>query len=288
MSSHTKESEHRETEAFLREVDALLRVYGDDNHGNQEDPLDELVFILLSAQTEAYLYRKTYQNLTERYDDWTQLMNAPEDEVERSIRHGGLSRKKARQLKGAMQKIFEDRGRLSLGFLRDMPLEDATRYLTSLPGIGVKGAKCILMYSLSKPVFPVDTHVWRVSRRLGLTPPVPKPSDRQERELEQSVPEDLRYRLHVNMVSHGRQTCTTYRPKCGECVLAHLCPSKDLPDVVWNQWRQPKGVWGQVTVTTPEIRSSKRSRITGGHEPSRGTGTSRKKSSRRSGNNAKS
>jgi len=233
----------KKLQAFLRKVDARLRMYGDDRHGNLDEPLDELVFILLSAQTEEYLYRKTFQDLKDYFSEWEQLLDAPEEKIAQVIRHGGLSRKKASQLKGAFRQIHHDIGRLSLDFLRDMSDEEALQYLTSLPGIGAKSAKCILMYSLARPVFPVDTHVWRVSRRLGITPPVPKANDVQKQELEQLVPEDLRYRLHVNMISHGRQTCTVYWPKCDDCVLADMCPSKGLSDVIWSQWRQPQGVW---------------------------------------------
>jgi endonuclease III len=232
-------------EAFLREVDSRLAVYGNNRHYNRDDVLEELVFIILSAQTESYLYRQTFEDLRERFPTWESMLEAAEEEIEAAIRRGGLARKKASQLKRALEKIKADTGALSLDFLQDLSDEDALRYLTSLAGIGNKSAACIMMYSLDRQVFPVDTHVWRVCRRLGLTPPVPKPTDAQERELESRVPEGIRYSLHVNMVSHGQQTCTTYWPKCDSCVLADICPSRGKPDQVWGQWRRPSGVWAK-------------------------------------------
>jgi endonuclease III len=154
-----------------------------------------------------------------------------------------LSKKKATQIKGAMRNILADTGKLSLAFLSQWDDERVEDYLTSLPGIGVKSARCIMMYSLGRKVFPVDTHAWRVCRRLGLTPQVPKPTPSMEKDLEAKIPVDLRYTLHVNLVSHGRETCTTYWPKCDKCVLADICPSKGRPDNVWGRWRKPKGFW---------------------------------------------
>jgi endonuclease III len=216
---------------------------GSNPHGNQVDPLDEVVFIILSAQTESYLYRRVYDELRSAYTPWDKLATAREDAVIELIRPGGLARKKAQQLRSAFNKIIDDRGYLSLQFLKDVSDADAFSYLTSLPGVGPKSAKCVMMYSLGRDVFPVDTHVWRVSRRLGLAPGVPKPTDSQMADLEKHIPGDLRYRLHVNFVTLGQQTCRTYYPKCSTCCLSDLCPSKGSPDDVWISWRRPTGVW---------------------------------------------
>lgn len=148
-----------------------------------------------------------------------------------------------------------DRGGLSLDFLRHLEDEEAKKYLTSLPGVGNKSATCIMMYALNREVFPVDTHVWRVCRRLGLTPAVPKPTPVQERALETKMPMDIRYSLHVNFLSHGRQTCTTYWPKCNRCVLADICESRDKPDHVWGKWRRPAGVWAKALDDTTQSES---------------------------------
>lgn len=230
---------------FFRQVDRRLRIYGTSRHYNRKDPLEELIFIILSAQTEWYSYRQTFKDLRQRFRTRSSLLAAQESEIEAVIQRGGLAHKKASQLKRALEKIRADTGRLSLSFLRDLPDDDVREYLTSLAGIGNKSASCIMMYSLGRRVFPVDTHVWRVARRLGLVPPVPKPTVSQERELEGKVPPSIRYSLHVNLVSHGQQTCTTYWPKCSDCTLSNICPSRNKPDEVWGKWRQPAGVWAK-------------------------------------------
>ena len=230
---------------LLREVDCRLRIYGQDRHGNLDDPLDELIFIILSDQTEEYAYVKTYKALRESSPTWEYVRREPVDSIAAAIKHGGLQNKKARYIKGALERIKADFGELSLDSLREMSDEEAILYLDSLPGVSAKNARCILMYSMNRKVFPVDTHVWRICRRLGLTPPVPKPTTAQQRDLEAIVPEEIRYSLHVNMVSHGREVCTTYWPKCEECVLADICPSCGKPDEVWGKWRKPRGVWAR-------------------------------------------
>jgi len=238
--------------SFLFSINRKLTVYGSERHGNRVNPLEELVFIILSAQTESYLYTKTFKNLRRRFPTWKLLLAGKETEIEAAIREGGLAKKKAGQLKNALRKITADTGRPSLGFLSNLSNAEARQYLMTLPGVGLKSASCILLYSFGRSVFPVDTHVWRICRRLGLAPPVAKPSDRMQMELEALIPETLRYSLHVNLVSHGRQTCMTYWPKCEQCVLAKVCPSKKTPDLVWANFRRPSGFWAQAATSTQD------------------------------------
>jgi endonuclease III len=245
LAVKARASESSRLDLLWQTVDQRLAVYGNNRHGNLDDPLDELVFIILSAQTESYLYLRTFEDMYSTFRPWESVLAASEESIAAIIRRGGLARKKAAQIKGAFLKIIADTGSLSLEFLRPLPDAKVMQYLLSLPGVGVKSAACIMMYSLNRHVFPVDTHTWRVARRLGVTAPVPKPTDTQEQQLERSIPEGLRYRLHVNLLTHGRQTCTTYRPKCDICVLADICPSSGQPDTVWSSWRQPQGVWAK-------------------------------------------
>jgi endonuclease-3 len=148
-------------------------------------------------------------------------------------------------------RIVAGAGRPTLDFLRDWDDARVFDYLTSLPGISRKSALCIMMYSLGRAVFPVDTHVWRVARRLGWTAPRPKPTDRHERDLEAAVPRELRYSLHVNMVAHGCLVCLPYDPRCDRCVLADLCPSRGAVDVTWADGRRPRGVWARAIGRDP-------------------------------------
>jgi endonuclease III len=242
-SRRSRRARDRALGALLRQVNRRLKEADKNPHGNQDDPLDELVFIILSAQTESYLYRRTFRALKNAYRPWERLLDASDRDVANLIRRGGLANKKTAQLKAAFRQIIADRGRLSLKFLNHFSDEDAFRYLSSLPGVGVKTAKCVMMYSLQRAVFPVDTHVWRIARRLGIAPPTPKPTDAQERDLESLVPESLRFPLHVKFVSLGQDTCHTYFPKCDVCPLSDVCPSSGKTDAVWTRWRQPRGVW---------------------------------------------
>jgi endonuclease III len=254
-ASEARTDSYAELAILLHEVDRRLAVYGTSNHYNRADPLEELVFIILSAQTEAYSYLQTFDALRQHFPNWADLLEASEDEIAAVIRRGGLSRKKARQIKLALKRIVADTGAPSLNFLHDLDDEAVLRYLTSLPGVGNKTATCIMVYALGRQVFAVDTHVWRVCRRLGLTPQVAKPTPALEKALGSKVPPELRYTLHVNMVSHGRKTCTPYWPKCGSCVLANLCPSRDQPDQVWADWSKPRGVWANALAKPGEERS---------------------------------
>jgi len=230
-------------ENLVRDIDRRLRVYGNSRHGNPTDPVDDLVYIILSMQTEEYSYRATFESLRIRHGGWEWLLSSPIDAIAAEIRDTGLQHKKAKYLQNATAKIVSDFGELSLRRLQDLTDAAVLKYLTSLPGISTKSARCIMLYTLGRQVFPVDTHVWRVSRRLGLTPTVPKPNEKRQEELEAKIPPDVRYSLHVNMVSHGRETCSTYWPNCESCILAELCPAKGTPDETWGQWRKPQGAW---------------------------------------------
>jgi endonuclease III len=220
----------------LAVIAALLsKSYGDPNHFNKKDPLAELLFVLLSAATPEHLYRKTYAALRHRYPTWAALAAADQDEIAAVISFGGLSQKKAAQIKVILNELRGTKPRFSLAHLRNLSTSDAEAYLRSLPGVGIKTARCVLMYSLGRPVLPVDTHVWRVSVRLGIVrgDPLSQPSSKEQTLLQAAIPDQLRYSLHVNMVAHGRAICRAPRPGaakplCPQCSIRKLCPSADL------------------------------------------------------------
>jgi endonuclease III len=240
--------------APLLEVEARLRAYGTPRHHNPEEPLDDLVFILLSTQTEEYNYLQTYEALRAAFPGWRGLAEAPPEQVEALLRRGGLYRRKARQLQAALSRVVADAGAPTLDFLRTWDDERVYRYLTGFDGVGNKAALCVMLYALGRAVFPVDTHVWRVARRLGWTPPKPRPTLRDERALQVAVPPGSRYALHVNVVAHGRATCLTYWPRCDTCLLANLCPSRGRPDRTWGEWRRPGGTWAKALGEVPPAR----------------------------------
>jgi endonuclease III len=212
-------------EVRLREVETRLRAtYGSPRHHNPEDPLDDLIFLMLSRMTQEVKYVRTYEALRGSLREWKAVRDAPRDDIEVLLTDAGLAATRARQIDGVLREITAREGRLSLDHLREMDDQEAGLYLTSLPGVGDKTAGCVLLYALGRDVCPVDTHVWRVLGRLGAASRTPWTSARA-RALERSIPRGIRGSLHVTVMAHGRAVCRARRPRCGECVISDLCPS---------------------------------------------------------------
>ena len=209
--------------ALLRRTNRLLaRRYGTPNLGNKRHPVSELIFIILSARTHAANHEAAYGALRRRYLSWQALKRARVDSVERTIRNAGLSRLKARQIKGLLDRLWKDFGSLEGRALRGMSDHDLEVYLSSLPGVGVKTARCVMMYALDRQVFPVDTHCMRLFVHLGLLKTRLR-FDRAQDVLQPLVPVDIRRSLHINVVAHGRQTCIPGAERCHCCVIAAHC-----------------------------------------------------------------
>lgn len=214
---------HAELQTGALVAEELAREYGRwPDLGNKTDPLDELVYIALTRQTHEKNATRQWDVLTAAYPTWEMLLEAPKEEIAAVIADGGFSRQKALWIKQSLRLIKERSGSLSLDFLEDLDDDEAERFLCSLPGINIKSAKCILMYSLERDLLPVDTHVRRVSERLGLLESGFN-SKRAHERLEAAVPPHCRFAYHVGAVEHGRRVCVVARPRCGECVLKHLC-----------------------------------------------------------------
>lgn len=204
----------------------LSRRYGDADHFNRSNPLEELLFIVCSIQTNEELYRETFSSLRRAFPTFESLASASETEIAKVIRNGGLANQKARKIKRILCQIVEHFGRPSLAPLNAMDEVDCELFLVSLTGVGKKTARCVMMYSLGKQVFPVDVHCWRICRRIGWVRPTrpdnscsPKDMDR----LQAKIPPELRYSLHVNMVSLGRAICTAKSPECHTCPIKQHC-----------------------------------------------------------------
>lgn len=189
---------------------------------NKTDPLDELVFIILSQMTTSPSYERVYDRLKSAIPDWQLLIETPIAELSSLIADAGLSGQRAHRLKLIAMRLTQDFGKVSLAELVHFDDATAQRYLTSLPGVGVKTAKCVMMYSLGRQVLPVDTHTARVAIRLGLVPH--RSQTAIDGELAVVVPPPLRFDFHVNAVALGRDLCRAARPTCAKCVLATLCP----------------------------------------------------------------
>lgn len=208
-------------------ADRLRATYGDFAHYNKRNPLDELIFILGSTRTPERSYRATFRALKKKFPRFHELAAADVDAIAEPLFLGGMYRQKARMLRDILDVITVHFGAPTLAPLRRMDDAECERLLTSLPGVGKKIARCVMMYALDRQVFPVDTHCWRISRRLGWISSrgtADKPSAPEMDRLQEAVTPKLRFSLHVNMISHGRACCTARDPNCGCCVVADLCP----------------------------------------------------------------
>jgi endonuclease III len=207
------------------EVLARLRpVYGEMRWRPHGDGVTELVLTILSQHTNDTLSGKAFARLLAALPTWDAIADADVGAIEAAIAEGGLARQKAPRIRAVLQRIREERGGHDIGFLGEMPVPEAKAWLQSLPGVGPKTAACVLMFALGRPALPVDTHVFRVSRRLGLIGPrvtEAKAHDALERML---PPEDV-YAFHVALIKHGRHLCTARRPDCAACPLQDVCPS---------------------------------------------------------------
>lgn len=188
----------------------------------------ELVHAVLSQNTHRRNYNLAYDRLVERFPTPDGLAAAPVAAVERAIRPGGLSNQKSRAIIGILAAIREETGGYSLEFLAGVPVEEARRFLTSLPGVGPKTASVVLMFALGRKVLPVDTHVLRTAKRLGLID-AGVTAERAERELELIVPPPRRPRMHLNLVELGREVCHARNPEHHVCPVNMLCESAAAP-----------------------------------------------------------
>jgi endonuclease III len=200
----------------------LARCYGNPRHGNKQDPLDELAYIILSTRTNEAVFRAIYRDLKEAFPSWNDIDGRRVGAFHRILTPGGLSALKAYQLLGIFSALRYEFGRATLAPLRTMTDEDAEHFLLALPGVGKKVAKCVLMYSLDRRVLPVDVHTHRVAVRLGLK--AKRRPDTSQDLIEAQVPPRLRYGFHVNAVAHGRAVCLPRKPMCESCVLRQYCP----------------------------------------------------------------
>ncbi|MBN2584020.1 MAG: endonuclease III [Planctomycetes bacterium] len=205
-------------------VRRLERAYGPRRwRRSRLSALDQLVATILSQNTNDTNSGEAFRRLKAALPTWPQVLDAPLRDIERAIRIGGLAPTKARRIKRVLRLVRERYGRLSLEFLRTAPLDEARGALASLPGVGPKTVGCVLMFGFNRPVLPVDTHVHRVSMRLGLIGEGTSAARAHEL-LQEQVPDRLVYAFHVLMIAHGRQTCRARRPSCRACVLSDRCP----------------------------------------------------------------
>ena len=205
-------------------VEALAPLYGRPAWRPHGDPMTELVLTILSQNTSDTNSGRAFMRLMARFRSWEELMAADPSEIEAEIKVGGLAATKAPRIKAILEEVWRRRGSFDMAFLAGEPLDEAKAWLRSLPGVGPKTAACVLMFALGRPALPVDTHVQRVARRLGLVPQ--KTGAAQAHDLLEAIlADDEVYPFHVSLIKHGRRLCRAQRPLCAECPLKDRCPA---------------------------------------------------------------
>ena len=221
-----------QTNRALEVRSVLLETYGQPLWRNPLPPLDELVSTILSQNTNDANRDRAFNALRERFPSWEEVRDAEPTKVINAIRAAGLANQKGPRIQLALKQISEERGELNLAFLEDMPPEQAKDWLLRFKGVGPKTAAIVLLFSLGKPAFPVDTHVYRLSGRLGLRPDK-MTAEQAHHHLAALFDPAMYYDVHLNLIRHGREICHARTPSCGSCPLSELCPynhrsSRDL------------------------------------------------------------
>lgn len=201
---------------------ALLAEYGQPTWRNPLPALDELVSTILSQNTNDINRDRAFEALRARFPTWEAVRDALETDVIAAIRPAGLANQKGPRIQQVLRAITAERGALDLAFLRDWPVDQARAWLTHFKGVGPKTAAIVLLFALGMPAFPVDTHVHRVTGRLGLRPEKLSADD-SHAYFEGLLPPETYYTAHLNLIRHGREVCHALRPACERCVLKRLC-----------------------------------------------------------------
>jgi len=203
-------------------IQNLERVYGVPENSRRSDPLDMLIQIILSQATSDTNSHRTFAILKRRFPDWDTVLRARESTIAATIQSGGLANQKAAVIKSLLRQIKQDRGTLDLNFLHTLAPEAAVDYLSQFRGIGPKTIACTLLFACRTEIFPLDTHIFRILRRVGLIPL--KCSDRRAHDLMNTiVPAGKFYSFHVNLIRHGRALCRPRDPVCQRCPIVEYC-----------------------------------------------------------------
>lgn len=212
----------KDEKPFKYIVQNLENTFGEPRLAPKSDALAMLIEIVLSQATSDANSRRTFQNLKTKFVNWENVLAADESEIADAIRLGGLANQKAKVIKELLRQLKEKHRRLSLKFIEKMADEEARDYLENFHGIGPKTVACTLLFALHKEIFPLDTHIFRVLKRMGILPE--KIADtKAHRLLDKLVPSGKFYSLHVNLIRLGRQICRPREPLCENCPLIEYC-----------------------------------------------------------------
>jgi endonuclease III len=211
---------------------------GLDPRPSKADPLDILIATMLSQNTTDKTSYIAFRNLKERFKDWDEVMNAPIAKIRSAIRVCGLTNQKSASIKKLLKQMKSKYGKLSLDFIRKMNNDEIYAELLQYGGVGVKTISCVLAFGLGRDVFPVDTHVHRLSNRLGIAKA--STPDKTFEQLKDVVPEGRKFLLHTLLIRFGRKICRSQNPLCAKCRLYDLCGFKDKEHYAMKQNNEPK------------------------------------------------
>lgn len=200
----------------------LMDFYGQPTWRNPLPPVDELVSTILSQNTNDSNRDRAFESLRLRFPTWEAVREADPTSVVAAIRPAGLANQKGPRIQQVLREITSERGSLDLDFLKDLPLEEARAWLMKFKGVGPKTAAIVLLFSLGRPAFPVDTHIYRVTGRIGLRPEKMTVEDAHTH-LEKLFPPETYYAAHLNIIRLGREICAARKPACERCPLRSLC-----------------------------------------------------------------
>ena len=200
----------------------LLDFYGKPTWRNPLPPVDELISTILSQNTNDTNRDRAFESLRQRFPTWETVRDADAGSVIAAIRPAGLSNQKGPRIQQVLREITAERGSLDLSFLNDLPLEEARAWLMKFKGVGPKTAAIVLLFSLGRPAFPVDTHIYRVTGRIGLRPEK-MTVEQAHVHLESLFPPETYYAAHLNIIRLGREICTARKPACERCPLRLIC-----------------------------------------------------------------
>ena len=218
----SKELERRRPGLVPDVLSGLRALYGTPRWRPRLEPIDELVTTILSQNTSDANAARAFAALRARYDDWASVEKAPVRSLAATIRSGGLAAQKAPRIKRALRAIRLRAGAYDLSFLKEMEPLEARAWLTAIPGIGPKTASIVLLFCFGVPLMPVDTHVERVSKRIGIIPLKASLAFAHDAWIGLVAPE-LVYEAHVALIRHGRGNCTALRPDCASCPIRARC-----------------------------------------------------------------
>jgi endonuclease-3 len=205
-------------------IELLEREYGPRKWQPDRNPVDVLIGTILSQNTSDTNSGRAFASLKASFDGWETVASAPAEHIAQVIKSGGLSQIKAVRIKQVLDQIEKEQGSISLDALRTMNMAEAEDYLMRLPGVGHKTARCVLLFSLGKPSLPVDTHIFRVAKRLGLLDSRAS-IEKAHSLLQELITPSKVYQFHVHMIEHGRRICHARQPSCHRCILRYICPS---------------------------------------------------------------